>query len=105
MEEPELSLHAEVVRQLPQLIEQIHKARKGRRQVIISTPSEQMLLVYGLAADDVGWLDPSPEGTILRTASEDKKILEQLRAGLTVADVIFPRASPQDAKQLSILFR
>lgn len=105
MEEPELSLHAEIVRQLPQLIEQIHKARKVRRQVIISTHSEQMLLDSGLSADEVVWLEPSAEGTILRTASEDQEIREQLRAGLTVADVVFPRASPEHAKQLPILFR
>jgi predicted ATPase len=105
MEEPELSLHAEIVRQLPQLIEQIHRARKVRRQVIISTHSEQMLLDSGLSADQVVWLEPSPEGTIVRAASDDSKIVEQLRSGLTVADVVFPRASPRDAAQLPILFK
>lgn len=105
MEEPELSLHTEIVRQLPQLIEQVHRARKIRRQVMISTHSEEMLLDSGLSADEVVWLEPSPEGTILRSASDDPQILEQLRGGLTVADVVFPRAIPQKAKQLPLLFR
>lgn len=105
MEEPELSLHTEIVRQLPQLIEQVHRARKIRRQVMISTHSEEMLLDSGLSADEVVWLEPSPEGTILRAASDDPQILEQLRGGLTVADVVFPRAIPQKAKQLPLLFR
>ncbi|HJU53292.1 MAG TPA: AAA family ATPase, partial [Pyrinomonadaceae bacterium] len=43
MEEPELSLHSEVVRHLPQMIERINRQRKVRRQVIISTHSEEML--------------------------------------------------------------
>jgi predicted ATPase len=105
MEEPELSLHTEIVRQLPELIEQIHKARKVRRQVVISTHSEEMLLDSGLSADEVVWLEPSPDGTILRSASDDPQVMEQLRSGLTVADVVFPRAIPQQAKQLPILFR
>lgn len=105
MEEPELSLHAEIVRQLPQLIEQINRARKIRRQVLISTHSEEMLLDSGLSADEVVWLEPSPEGTILRAAGDDPEIVKQLKAGLTVADVVFPRAAPERAKQLPILFR
>lgn len=105
MEEPELSLHTEIVRQLPELIEQIHKARKIRRQVVISTHSEEMLLDSGLSADEVVWLEPSPDGTILRSANEDPQVMEQLKSGLTVADVVFPRAIPQQAKQLPILFR
>jgi predicted ATPase len=105
MEEPELSLHSEIVRQLPQLIEQVHRARKIRRQVIISTHSEEMLLDSGLSAEEVVWLEPSSEGTILRAASEDKEIVEQLRTGLTVADVVFPRSIPKKARQLPLLFR
>jgi len=105
MEEPELSLHSEIVRQLPELIEQIHKARKIRRQVVLSTHSEEMLLDSGLSADEVVWLEPSPDGTILRNASDDPQVMDQLRSGLTVADVVVPRAIPKQAKQLPILFR
>lgn len=105
IEEPELSLHAEIVRQLPQLIEQIHKARKIRRQMIISTHSEEMLIDSGLSAEEVVWLEPSGEGTILRSAAEDSEILKQLESGLTVADVVFPRSIPARARQLPLLFR
>jgi len=105
MEEPELSLNSEIVRQIPQLIEQIHRARKIRRQVIISTHSEEMLLDSGLAADEVVWLEPSREGTILRSAADDKVVAEQLKGGLTVADVVLPKAAPARARQLPLLFR
>lgn len=105
MEEPELSLHAEIVRQLPQLIEQIHRARKIRRQMIISTHSEEMLIDSGLSANEVVWLEPSGEGTILKSAAEDDDIIKQIAAGLTVADVVFPRAIPARARQLPLLFK
>lgn len=105
MEEPELSLNSEIVRQIPQLIEQIHRARKIRRQVIISTHSEEMLLDSGLSAEEVVWLEPSREGTILRSAMDDKTVGEQLRSGLTVADVVLPKAAPARVRQLPLLFR
>lgn len=105
MEEPELSLNSEIVRQIPQLIEQIHRARKIRRQVIISTHSEEMLLDSGLGADEVVWLEPSREGTILRSAADDKMVGEQLKSGLTVADVVLPKAAPARVRQLPLLFR
>lgn len=105
MEEPELSLHAEIVRQLPQLIEQIHRVRKIRRQMIISTHSEEMLVDSGLSAEEVVWLEPSEEGTILRSAADDNEIRDQLKAGLTVADVVFPKSTPARARQLPLLFK
>ena len=105
MEEPELSLHAEIVRQLPQLIEQVHKARKIRRQMIISTHSEEMLLDSGISAEEIAWLEPSREGTILKPAAADKQIVLQLKSGLTVADVVFPRSRPARAHQLPLLFK
>lgn len=105
MEEPELSLHSEIVRQLPQLIEKIHKNRKIRRQMIISTHSEEMLLDAGLSADEVVWLEPSKEGTILRSAALDETVRQQLKSGLTVADVVLPKSVPARANQLPLLFR
>jgi predicted ATPase len=105
MEEPELSLHSAIVRQLPQLIEQVHRARKVRRQVIISTHSEEMLLDSGLNPEEVVWLEPSREGTVVRSAADDNEVREQIKAGLTIADVVFPRSVPARARQLPLLFK
>lgn len=98
MEEPELSLHKDVVRQLPAMIEKINRFRKIRRQVIISTFSEEMLDNQGIGGEEVIRLEPSPDGTKLYSVSEEER--ELLRSGLTIADVILPKSSPQNIQGL-----
>ena len=105
MEEPELSLHSEVVRSLPSIIEGVNRQRKTRRQYFISTHSEEMLSDESISANEVLWLAPSPDGTLLKPPSEDKEIMAQLNAGLTMADVILPRSAPKAAHQLELLFQ
>jgi len=104
MEEPELSLHSEVVRHLPQLIERVNRNRKTRRQVIISTHSEEMLLDKSIDAGEVLRLEPSPDGTLFKSPIDDPEELALLRSGLTVADVILPKSAPTDANQLEFCF-
>lgn len=94
MEEPELSLHSEVVRRLPQLIERINRHRKIKRQVIISTHSEELLSDEGISAEEVLRLEPGPDGTLLKSPLDSPEELEQLENGLTVADVILPKSAP-----------
>lgn len=103
LEEPELSLHSEVVRQFPGMIEKINKRRKVKsRQVIISTYSEEMLSDEGIGGEEVIRLEPSKNGTLLKSASAEEE--EQLRAGLTVADVMIPKTTPQNIQQLEFIF-
>jgi hypothetical protein len=104
MEEPELSLHSEVVRHLPQLIERVNRNRKNRRQVIISTHSEEMLLDKSIDAGEVLRLEPSPDGTLFKSPLNDPEELALLRSGLTVADVILPKSAPSDTNQLEFCF-
>jgi len=104
MEEPELSLHQEVVRRLPQLIERINRQRKVKRQVMISTHSEEMLRDEGIGAEEVLRLEPSPEGTILKSPLDSPEELEQLNSGLTIADVVLPKSAPVDVHQLELSF-
>jgi predicted ATPase len=104
MEEPELSLHSEVVRHLPQLIERVNRHRRTRRQVIISTHSEEMLADEGIGAEEVLRLEPSPDGTLLKSPLDNNEELELLRSGLTVADVILPKSAPADTNQLQLCF-
>jgi predicted ATPase len=104
MEEPELSLHSEVVRHLPQLIERINRQRKFKRQVIISTHSEEMLSDKGIGGEEVLRLEPSGEGTLLKSPMDDPEELSQLENGLTVADVILPKSAPANADQLEFIF-
>lgn len=104
MEEPELSLHREVVRRLPQIIERINRQRKVRRQVIISTHSEEMLSDESISGDEVLRLEPGPDGTILNSPLDSPEEMEQLSNGLTVADVVLPKSAPVNADQLELAF-
>lgn len=104
MEEPELSLHSEVVRHLPQMIERINRQRKVRRQIIISTHSEEMLSDKGISGDELLRLEPSDEGTLFKSPMDNPEELDQLRNGLTIADVVLPKSAPANAHQLELSF-
>ncbi len=100
IEEPELSLHSEVVRHLPQMIERINRQRKIRRQVIISTHSTEMLDDPGISGHEVIRLAPDPDGTLLKSPMDDPEEVNQLRNGLTIADVVLPKSAPSDQMEL-----
>jgi len=105
MEEPELSLHSEVVRHLPQLIERVSRNRKTKRQVIISTHSGEILLDKSIDAREILRLEPGPDGTLFKSPLDDPEELALLKSGLTVADVILPKSAPSDANQLEFCFQ
>jgi len=100
LEEPELSLHGEVVRHLPQMFERIQKARKHRRQLLISTHSEEILRDQGIGISEVIRLQPTNDGT--KTLEADDQDKEMMSAGLTAADVFLPKSAPDGADQLSL---
>ncbi|MFY9821306.1 MAG: AAA family ATPase [Thermoanaerobaculia bacterium] len=98
LEEPELSLHAAVVRQIPRMISRLG-SRSGR-QVLLSTHSADMLSDEGIAPEEVLMLQPSHEGTVVKVAAEDDQILALLGGDLTIADAVLPRTAPAEADQL-----
>lgn len=98
MEEPELSLHPEIVRQLPSMIETVFRNRKVKRQIIISTYSDEMLDSPSIGGEEIIWLEPSPDGTVLKSPMQFPDLTEQLRNGLTPADVILPRTIPEQLR-------
>ncbi|MDA8079926.1 MAG: AAA family ATPase [Nitrospiraceae bacterium] len=102
MEEPELSLHADVVRYLPQMFERIQKFRKVRRQIFISTHSEDILSDTGIDPDEVLRLEPSTQGTLLKGPDAEDK--DKMKAGLTAADVLLPKSAPKNSDQLAFAF-
>lgn len=61
LEEPELSLHPEVVRQIPQMFGQVQ--RRSGRQIIVSSHSTEILDDSGIGLDEVLTLLPLAEGT------------------------------------------
>jgi len=99
LEEPELSLHPEVVRYLPQMFARV-QSRAGR-QVMMSTHSGDMLRDPGIGLDEVLLLQPGAEGTTVHAAGSLDETHQLLEAGLTLADIVIPRTRPEKAAQLS----
>ena len=98
LEEPELSLHPEVVRRLPQLLHSV--ARRSGRQAILSTHSTDLFLDEGISLDEILILTPQGEGTSVRQASSILEIRDLLEGGAMLVDAILPHTRPPNAHQL-----
>jgi predicted ATPase len=100
LEEPELSLHAAVVRFIPSMMNRA--GRKSSRQVLISTHSADLLSDEGIAPEEVVLLEPSSDGTRAVMAVQNQQIRALLEGGLTVADAVLPLTAPRHASQLAL---
>lgn len=100
LEEPELSLNEEIVRQIPSLIWKMQRAAKHRRQIWISTHSRALLEDKGIDPREVLTLELGENGTqVHSTSAKDAGLIE---AGLTIADVLLPKVKPANLAQLSL---
>ncbi|HXF47065.1 MAG TPA: AAA family ATPase [Burkholderiaceae bacterium] len=100
LEEPELSLHPEIVRHLPQMLARVQ--RRTGRQIFLSTHSPDLLRDEGIGLDEVLLLRPTPEGTEVRSAASQDEIRDLLEGGLSLADAVIPRTKPDQAAQLAL---
>ncbi len=100
LEEPELSLHEEIVRNIQYMINSIQKQKKTRRQILISTHSEALLSDKSIDGHEVLRLKPSNEGTTIYEPSEEEKIM--LESGLSPAEVLMPKTKPHGITQTSL---
>ncbi|TDX62667.1 putative ATPase [Methylosinus sp. sav-2] len=99
LEEPELSLDEEIVRNLPRLIEQVRRSTKKRqRQIIISTHSQALLDNKSVDGRGVLWLDRVQEGTVVRSPSDEQ--LELMREGYSPAEILLSKAHPKDLHKM-----
>lgn len=103
IEEPELSLNEEIVRNLPRLIQQVQKQSKTARQVLITTHSEALLSDQTIPAEEVIRLEPDREGTRVRTL--DKQEIIMLKSGLSVGEVLLRSTKPENVDQLELSLR
>lgn len=101
LEEPELSLHPEIVRFLPQMFARVQ--RRTGRQIILSTHSPDLLRDEGIALTEVLLLRPGAEGTDVSPANNFPDIQHLLQGGLTLADAVIPKTRPEQAEQLTLL--
>src|SRR2546426_1661092 len=102
LEEPELSLHPDVVQFIPQMFARIQ--RRYGRQVLLSTHSPDMLRDKGIGLDEVLLLLPGTEGTSISAANSFTDIRELLGGGLSLPEAVLPRTRPRNVEQLSFSF-
>lgn len=100
LEEPELSLHPEVVRRLPQLLHTV--TRRGGRQALLSTHSTDLFLDEGISLDEVLILSPRGEGTSVSHAEDMRDIVDLLEGGGLLLDAILAHTRPPNAHQLAL---
>jgi len=99
LEEPESSLHEEIVAQLPSIFSGMDRDKKKGRQVFITTHAEAMLRDPGIGATEVIQFQPTMVGTqVLLPDPLETAAINQ--GALTAADVMLPKTKPDNAQQL-----
>lgn len=98
LEEPELSLHAEVVARLPQMLARVQ--RRAGRQIVLSSHAPELLRDEGIGLDEVLVLTPSREGTAVGVAADDADISELVAGGLDLPDALLPKTRAPHVEQL-----
>ena len=104
LEEPEISLHYGVVQLLPQLMYAIQRSHQSKpfRQTFISTHSPELLEDEGIGAHETLLLHQSEKGTEVHLCAESKTIIQELKAGLSIADVALARTRPADLVHVAL---
>ena len=101
LEEPELSLHPEIVRMLPQMLARVQ--RRTGRQIFMSTHSPELLHDEGIGLDETLLFLPRKEGTEVEPASCDADIPHLLESGLQLNDIVLPKTRPANATELFMI--
>lgn len=101
LEEPELSLHAAVVAQIPRMIARL--TRRSNRQILLSTHSEGLMAERGIDPSEVLILETTDEDTRVTPASQDPDIVAVAEAGEPIAELLVARTRPKDVAELSLL--
>ena len=99
LEEPELSLNDEIVRQIPLMIDRIKRQAKYRRQTLITTHSEAMLS-NSIDASAILLVIPTDDGSQIRGPTDEEMAMIETR--LSPADVLLPKARPQGLVNLGL---
>jgi predicted ATPase len=100
LEEPELSLHPEVIRYIPQMFARIQ--RRTGRQVLISTHSTDLIRDEGIGLDEVLVMEPRSEGTSVALVKDFSEVRALLEGGANLAEAVVPRTRPEKVEQLAL---
>ena len=101
LEEPEISLHPDIVRRLPQMLERVRK--QSPKQVFLSTHSPELLADEGIGLDETLLFLPGREGAEIAPAASFEDVHALLEGGLNLGDAVIPKTRPPDAIRLSRL--
>lgn len=99
LEEPELSLNAAIIRQLPSLIYNVDKKLKRKSQVFISTHSIDLLSNKSISGDEVLVLIPKKEQTEVKIAKDIDSVRILLDSEMSIADAVESIITPENLKQ------
>lgn len=94
LEEPELSLHSAIVRQLAPFIARAQRGAGGR-QAFVSTHSDLLMSDPGIGSNEILLIKPVREGSEVLLGADQRDIREALAQGLTPADVVMPMSAMQ----------
>ena len=98
LEEPELSLHTSVVRQLPTVFSRTR--RVGGPQVVLTTHSNEILEGPGIGIDEAVVLKPGAEGTEAMSVAAIEDVEHLLEAGMSLAEIVRPWTEPVNIPDL-----
>ncbi len=100
LDEPELSLHKEVVRQIPRLLAQA--ADRSERQIFVSTHSAEMLTGRGIDLSEIAILFPSEYETNVSLGSAQPELIGMYRSGVPLERIVMSMTKPNRIEQLSL---
>jgi predicted ATPase len=89
LEEPEMYLHADLVRHIPQMLARMQ--RRTGRQIVISSHAPDLLRDEAIGLDEVLILQPGTEGTEVSPAGSFEDITGLLQSGSDLAEAVLPR--------------
>jgi predicted ATPase len=99
IEEPEVSLHPEIVRLVPQMFSRL--ARRTGRQLILTTHSVDLLCGEGVETGEILILNPREEGTSVRAALDLKEAADLLDRG-ALAESAAPAEDADASRQMAL---
>ena len=102
LEEPELSLHTALVRQLAPFIYRAQRVAGGR-QAFISTHSDELMSDEGIGPDEILLVRSASEGSEVVHGADIEGIRQALDGGLNVADVVMPMTAKEQIDLFSKL--
>jgi predicted ATPase len=100
VEEPELSLHADVVRQLPRVL--TRAAQRSGRQFVVSTHAEDMLADRGIDPSEIILLEPTEHETKAIPGDRRLELLEAARRRMPLARAVRSITRPANIDQLGL---